>query len=75
MKSLGILLKNEWNLNIRNRNMVIFAVMMPLVASGLPGFIYGTEPAAEGAAFLGLPMEHVLLPVSVIREWLTEVVS
>jgi ABC-2 type transport system permease protein len=33
MKSFGILLKNEWKLNVRNMNMVIFAVIMPLVVS------------------------------------------
>ena len=31
MKSFRILLKNELKLNIRNMNMVIFAVIMPLV--------------------------------------------
>ena len=31
MKSFGTLLKNELKLNIRNMNMVIFAVIMPLI--------------------------------------------
>lgn len=31
MKSFLILLKNELKLNIRNMNMVIFAVIMPLI--------------------------------------------
>ena len=31
MKSFRILLKNELKLNIRNMNMVIFAVIMPLI--------------------------------------------
>ena len=47
MKSFRILLKNELKLNIRNMNMVIFAVIMPLVVLVILGFIYGTKPAAE----------------------------
>ena len=31
MNTFGTLLKNELRLNIRNMNMVIFAVIMPLV--------------------------------------------
>lgn len=51
MKSFGILLKNELKLNIRNMNMVIFAVIMPLVVLVILGFIYGTKPAADGTAY------------------------
>lgn len=51
MKSFGILLKNELKLNIRNMNMVIFAVIMPLVVLVILGFVYGTKPAADGAAY------------------------
>lgn len=51
MKSFWILLKNEWKLNIRNMNMVIFAVIMPLVVLVILGFIYGVKPAAEGAEY------------------------
>ncbi|MDE7325855.1 MAG: ABC transporter permease [Lachnospiraceae bacterium] len=51
MKSFGILLKNELKLNIRNMNMVIFAVFMPLIVLGLLGFIYGTKPAADGTTY------------------------
>lgn len=51
MKSFGTLLKNELKLNIRNMNMVIFAVIMPLVVLVILGFIYGTKPAADGAAY------------------------
>lgn len=50
MKSFITLLKNELKLNIRNMNMVIFAVIMPLVVLIILGLIYGTKPAAEGAA-------------------------
>ena len=48
MKSFTTLLKNELKLNIRNMNMVIFAVIMPLVVLVILGFIYGTKPAADG---------------------------
>lgn len=51
MKSFVILLKNELKLNIRNMNMVIFAVIMPLMVLVILGFIYGTKPAAEETAY------------------------
>lgn len=51
MKSFVILLKNELKLNIRNMNMVIFAVIMPLIVLVILGFIYGTKPAAEETAY------------------------
>ena len=51
MRSLAVLLKNELKLNIRNMNMVIFAVILPLVVLVILGFLYGTSPAAEGAGF------------------------
>lgn len=51
MKSFVVLLKNELKLNIRNMNMVIFAVIMPLIVLVILGFIYGTKPAAEGTAY------------------------
>ena len=51
MRSFGTLLKNELKLNIRNMNMVIFAVILPLVVLVILGFIYGTKPAAEGASY------------------------
>ena len=51
MRSFGILLKNELKLNIRNMNMVIFAVIVPLTVLVILGFIYGTKPAADGTAY------------------------
>ena len=51
MKSFTTLLKNELKPNVRNMNMVIFAVIMPLVVLVILGFIYGTKPAADGAAY------------------------
>lgn len=51
MRTFRTLLKNEWKLNIRNMNMVIFAIIMPLVVLVILGFLYGTKPAAAGAAY------------------------
>lgn len=51
MKSYFILLKNETKLNIRDMNMVIFAVIMPLVVLVILGFIYGSSPAYGGSAY------------------------
>ena len=51
MKTFGVLLKNELKLNIRNMNMVIFAIIMPLVVLVILGFIYGTKPATDSAAY------------------------
>ena len=51
MRSFGTLLKNELKLNIRNMNMVIFAVILPLVVLVILGFTYGTKPTAEGASY------------------------
>lgn len=48
MRSFGILLKNEWKLSVRNMNMVIFAVLLPLVVLIILGMIYGAEPAFPG---------------------------
>lgn len=39
MRSFRTLLKNELKLNIRNMNMVIFAIILPLVVLVILGFI------------------------------------
>ena len=51
MKRFFIFLKTELKLSIRDMNMIIFAVMMPLVIFVILGIIYGTKPAFEGADF------------------------
>lgn len=51
MKSFVTLFRNEIKLNIRNMNMVIFAVIMPLVVLIIMGIIYGTKPAGEGTEY------------------------
>ncbi|NHM14730.1 ABC transporter permease [Xiamenia xianingshaonis] len=51
MHGFATLFKNELKLNIRNMNMVIFAVIFPLVVLAALGFVYGTAPAYDGASF------------------------
>lgn len=51
MIAFGKLLKNEMKLNIRDMNMVIFAVIMPLVILIILGIIYRTKPAFDGADY------------------------
>lgn len=51
MKSYFTLLKNECKLSLRDMNMVLFAIAMPLVILVILGIIYGGKPAAEGADY------------------------
>ena len=51
MKAFCTLLKNELKLNVRNMNMVIFAIILPLVMLVILGVLYGTSPAADGADY------------------------
>ena len=51
MNSFKTLLKNELKLNIRNMNMVIFAIIIPVIVLIVLGFIYGFKPAAEGMEY------------------------
>ena len=51
MKSFFTLLKNELKLNIRNMNMVIFAVIMPLIVLLILGLLNGTRSAADGVEY------------------------
>ena len=51
MKTFSTLLKNELKLNIRNMNMVIFAIILPLVVLVILGFLYGTSPATDSAGY------------------------
>ena len=47
----GKMLKIEGKLSIRDMNMVIFAIIMPVVVLVILGFIYGNKPAFEGADY------------------------
>lgn len=51
MKRFFTLMKNELKLNIRDMNMVIFALIMPLAVFIVLGLIYGSKPASEGAQY------------------------
>lgn len=51
MKRFFTLIKNELKLNIRDMNMVIFALIMPLAVFIVPGLIYRSKPASEGAEY------------------------
>ena len=51
MKRFFTYLKTELKLSVRDMNMVIFAVIMPLVIFIILGIIYGTKPAYDGADY------------------------
>ena len=51
MKRFFTFLKTELKLSVRDMNMVIFAVTMPLVIFIILGIIYGTKPAYDGADY------------------------
>ena len=51
MKRFFTFLKTELKLSLRDMNMVIFALIMPLVIFILLGIIYGTKPAYDGADY------------------------
>lgn len=51
MKRFLTLLKNEMKLNIRDMNMVIFAVIMPFVILVVLGVVYKMKPAYDGATY------------------------
>lgn len=51
MKTFAKLLKTELKLNIRDLNMVLFAICMPIIVLIILGFIYQTKPAFEGAEY------------------------
>ena len=51
MKRFFTFLKTELKLSLRDMNMPIFAVIMPLVIFVILGIIYGTKPAYDGADY------------------------
>ena len=51
MKRFFTFLKTELKLSVWDMNMVIFAVIMPLVIFLILGIIYGTKPAYDGADY------------------------
>ena len=51
MKRFFTYLKTELKLSLRDMNMPIFAIIMPLVIFIILGIIYGTKPAYDGAGY------------------------
>ena len=51
MKRFFTFLKTELKLSVRDMNMVIFAILMPLAVFIILGIIYGTKPAYDGAGY------------------------
>ena len=51
MKHFFTYLKTELKLSLRDMNMVVFAIIMPLVIFIILGIIYGTKPAYDGADY------------------------
>lgn len=51
MKTFCKMLKVEGKLSIRDMNMIIFAIVMPVVILIILGMIYGTKPAFSGAEY------------------------
>ena len=51
MTTFRTMLKNEMKLSLRDMNMVIFAICIPLVVLILLGVIYGNKPASPGAEY------------------------
>lgn len=51
MKTFRKMLKIEGILSVRDMNMVIFAIIMPVIVLAILGIIYGNKPAFEGAEY------------------------
>lgn len=51
MKTFRILLKNELKMSLRGMDMLIFAVIMPMIVLLILGVVFGQKPAFEGAAY------------------------
>jgi len=51
MKTFKTMLKNEMKLSLRDMNMVIFAICIPLVVLTILGVIYGNKPAFPDAEY------------------------
>ncbi len=51
MNTFRVLLKNELKLSLRGLDMIIFAVVMPIIVLVILGIIFGQKTAYEGAAY------------------------
>lgn len=61
MKAYKTLLRIEGKLSLRGIDMMIFAIIMPVVITILLGIIYGTAPASSGAAYTFLEQSFAAL--------------
>ncbi len=51
MEAFNKMLKTELKLSLRGLDMLIFAIIMPLIVLIILGIIYGSKPAFEGAGY------------------------
>lgn len=51
MRTFSKMLKIEGKLSIRDMNMVLFAILMPVIVLIILGIVYGNRPAFEGAKY------------------------
>jgi ABC-2 type transport system permease protein len=51
MRAFSTLFKTEFKLSLRDMNMIIFAICMPVVVMIIIGIIFKNKPAFEGAGF------------------------
>lgn len=51
MKAFRVLLKNELKMSLRGMDMLIFAVIMPIVVLIILGTVFGQKPAFDGAEY------------------------
>ena len=51
MKAFSTLFRVEFRLSLRDMNMPIFAVIMPVVVMLVVGMMFGDQPAYEGASY------------------------
>ena len=79
MKRFFTFLKTELKLSLRDMNMPIFAVIMPLVIFIVLGVIYGTKPAYDGADYMFLEQSFgaagTTLPLEVMPRAMQKIVS
>lgn len=51
MRAFRVLLKNELKMSLRGMDMLIFALIMPIVVLIILGIVFGQKPAFEGADY------------------------
>ena len=51
MEAFRTMWKIEWRLSLRDMNMVLFAIIMPLIVLLIQGFVYGSKEAFAGAGY------------------------